>query len=662
MINVGGVSRSFGARILFAKVDMRIVAGDRVGLIGENGCGKTSLLRILGGMEEPDTGFVRINRGTRIGLLPQEMDPGKGGKLIEEILVAARGIADLEERKAELEALLVRDGENMDDDKAVRLASRLGDMEERIAHLGGYDIEIEAKRILAGLGFVEADHCRDLSEFSGGWRMRFELAKLLLEEPDLLLLDEPTNHLDIESMQWLEEYMKGFKGALVVISHDRAFLNRTVTRIASVEDGTVNEYKGGYDEYRRVRAQHVETVWKHFESQQARIREIQEFIARNRVRKDRAKVVQGRIRTLEKMELVELPRSRKRIHFSFPQPERTGSPVVQLRSATMRYGSLTVLDAVDVSVLRSEKVALVGPNGSGKTTLLKILAGELSPTDGERLLGANVTTAFYAQHQLEALSTSLTVKQEMTSIADRETMPLVRSLLGAFMFSDDEDVDKRVSVLSGGEKARLALAKLLLRPAGLLLMDEPTNHLDIESREVLEAALAQYGGTLVFVSHDRQFINSLATRVIQVGGGGLDSFPGNYDDYVGKLQGEKATPLRVRPAPEPTPALAATPDDAAARKNRKAEQDRRRREAEERNILHRRIKPMQDEMIRVERDIESREKRATEMEAALADPKTYADGDLVKRLQLEHAYLKREIDELLQRWEKLNESIEAARG
>jgi ATP-binding cassette subfamily F protein 3 len=661
MVNVGGVSKGYGAESLFEDVDMRIVEGDRVGLIGENGCGKTTLLRIVGGLEEPDDGFVRIVKGTRVGLLGQEVDPGAGGRLLDEMLSAARGIADLEDRKRRVERRLEREADELDEDEAVRLAVVLGELQERIAHLGGYEIEAEAARILAGLGFREEDHGRDLGELSGGWRMRFELARLLLEEPDLLLLDEPTNHLDIESMQWLEEYLGTFRGAFVIITHDRRFLDRTVKRIAAVEDGTVNEYRGGYTEYRRVRDQQVETLWKHYEAQQARIREIEEFIARNRVRKDRAKVVQGRIRTLEKMDRIEPPRARKCIHFAFPQPPRTGSPVVQLREATKRYGDRTVLDRVNASVLRGEKVALVGPNGSGKTTLLSMLAGELDLDGGERILGSNTTCAFYAQHQLEGLSPSLTVKEEMTSIADRETMPLVRGVLGAFLFSDDEEVDRRVEVLSGGEKARLSLAKLLLRPAGLLLMDEPTNHLDIESREVLEEALRQYDGTLVFVSHDRQFINALATRIIEVGGGGLDSFPGGYDDYAAKKSALAApageSPREDRPEPAPRREPRAQP------RGRKAEQERRRREARERNRIHRRIRPLHEEMIRVERDIERRERRVRQIESALADPDTYAggEGDRVKELQLEHAYLKRETDELMSRWEDLNRRIEVAR-
>jgi len=654
IVNLGGVAKGYGGRILFAGVDTRVAPGDRIGLIGENGCGKTSLLRVLGGISDPDEGSVRITKGTRVGLLPQEVDPRRGGRLIDEMLGAARGLADLEERKAEIERALNIGGEDMGEDEAIRLATELGEIEERILHRGGYDIDSEAKRILAGLGFRQQDHGRPLDTFSGGWRMRFELARLLLEEPDLLLLDEPTNHLDIESMQWLEDYLQRFGGALVVISHDRRFLDRIVTRIASLEDGRVLEYRGGYEDYRRVRDQEIETAWKHYEAQQARIKEIEDFIVRNRVRKDRAKVVQGRIRTLEKMDRLEPPRRRRSIHFHFPQPGRTGSPVVQVRSGTKRYDDNVVLDAVDLSVLRGEKIALVGPNGSGKTTLLKVLAGELDLEGGERTWGANVTHAYYAQHQLEALSPDLTVKQEMTSIADRETMPLVRPLLGAFLFSDDEEVGKKVHVLSGGERARLALAKLLLRPAGLLLMDEPTNHLDIESREVLEQALGQYSGTLVFVSHDREFINALATRVVEVGEGRLDSFPGGFDDYLRKKRGEAED--REKPVPSP-------PADARERGG-KTDRGKRRREAERRNVLYRKLKPLRDEMVRVEESIEEREDRIRSMEEELADPGTYSsgDGDRVKSLQQDHAYLKHEVEELMARWVELNDAIEKLRS
>jgi ATP-binding cassette subfamily F protein 3 len=651
VVNLSAVVKGFGGRSLFADVGMSVGAGDRVGLIGDNGCGKTSLLRILGGFDGPDEGKARIARGTRVGLLPQEVDPRKGGLLIDEMLGAARGLADLEDRKAECEARLTRSGEGMEEKEAVRLAAEIAEIEDRIAHRGGYDIEVEAKRILAGLGFGERDHDRPLDTLSGGWRMRFELARLLLEEPDLLLLDEPTNHLDIESMQWLEEYMQRFKGALVVISHDRRFLERIVTRIASLEDGRVHEYRGGYESYRRVRDQEIETAWKHYEAQQARIREIEDFIARNRVRKDRAKVVQGRIRMLERMERLEQPRRRRTIHFTFPQPGRTGSPVAQIRSGTKRFGDLVVLDSVDLSVLRGEKVALVGPNGSGKTTLLRVLSGELDLDSGERTWGASVSHVYYAQHQLEALSPRLTVKQEMTSIATRETMPLVRSVLGAFLFSDDDEIAKRVEVLSGGERARLALAKLLLEPAGLLLMDEPTNHLDIESREVLELALMQYTGTLVFVSHDRTFINALATRIVEVGSGALDSFPGNHDDYLAKKGGE---------APEPE----APPEPAAPKdRSRKARTARRKNDAERRNVLYRKLKPLRDRMVRVEESVEDHERRIEEMEEKLSDPTTYSsgDGDRVKRIQQDHAYLKLEVERLMKEWVEINDAIEKIR-
>ncbi|MBW2261219.1 MAG: ABC-F family ATP-binding cassette domain-containing protein [Deltaproteobacteria bacterium] len=660
IVNLSGVAKGYGGRTLFAGVDTRVAPGDRVGLIGENGCGKTSLLEILGGIAEPDEGSVRITKGTRVGLLPQAVDPRKGGRLIDEMLGTARGLADLEERKAEIERALTQGGEDMDEDESVRLASELGEIEERILHRGGYDIDSEAKRILAGLGFRQDDHDRPLDTFSGGWRMRFELARLLLEEPDLLLLDEPTNHLDIESMQWLEGYLQRFKGALVVITHDRRFLDRIVTRIASLEELKVLEYRGGYEDYRRMRDQEIETAWKHCEAQQARIKEIEDFIARNRVRKDRARVVQSRIRTLEKMERLEPPRRRRSIHFSFPQPGRTGSPVVQVRSGTKRYAENVVLDGVELSVLRGEKVALVGPNGSGKTTLLKILAGELEMDGGELTWGANVTHAYYAQHQLEALSPDLSVKQEMTSIADRETMPLVRPVLGAFLFSDDEVVDKEVRILSGGERARLALAKLLLRPAGLLLMDEPTNHLDIESREVLEQALGQYSGTLVFVSHDREFINALATRVVELGGGRLDAFPGDYDGYLLKKRGEEAERKAGRERRSRTKAAPAGQKE----RDEKADRGKRRQEAERRNVLYRKLRPLRDEMIRVEEAVEEREVRIKAMEKDLADPETYSagDGDRVKNLQRDHAYLKHEVEDFMSRWVELNEAIEKLRS
>jgi len=651
MLILRNISKYYGASEILVDANLAVMHGDRVGIIGPNGSGKSTLLRILAGESEPDSGAVQIEKGKRIGVLHQEVDRDAGGTAMDYLLSNVRGLAGMEQRKRELLRKLDRLGG--DAAEAGGLLDEIASIEDRYNLEGGYRILHEAEKILAGLGFRPDDKEKDLHALSGGLRMRLELARLLLDEPDALLLDEPTNHLDIESMSWLESWLEGFSGSLVVVSHDREFLNRTVSTVVSVEDGLVRAYKGNYDAYREVHAMEIEHLWKQYNEQQARIKEIEDFIARNKVRKDRAKVVQGRIKMLERMDRIVPPKKRRTIHFSFPQPARTGSPAVSLTDLAKAYDGASVFSGLNLSILRSEKVALVGPNGSGKTTLLKLMAADIEPTAGSVSLGASVSVHYYAQHQIDALSPNLTVMEEMTSIARGETVQVIRDVLGAFLFSTDDEVGRKVMHLSGGEKSRLALCKMLLRPAGLILMDEPTNHLDIESREILEDALRQYTGTLVFVSHDRTFINALAGRVIEIKEGKASDFPGNYDYYAWKRsQGAGNDPKAAAPR--------TVTDEKLEKKERKKKKsrDQKRTEAEERNLVYQKVKPLQDEMRRIENEIEEMERAQKERETLLADADLYKTPDRVKDVNRDFGETLRRIESHYARWEELNRKIE----
>jgi ATP-binding cassette subfamily F protein 3 len=655
VLHLVDVAKGFGKKTLFQNASLHISQGDRIGLVGPNGSGKTTIFRLITGEASPDTGEVTTRKGLRIGYLAQEVAPGREGRLLRTVTDGVRGLGALRrEREVLLAELHDRREHGADDEATHALAARLAALDERFEHAGGYEVEGEARAVLAGLGFGADDLERPLGTFSGGWQVRAELARLLLDRPDLLLLDEPTNHLDLESMQWFESYLAQFGGAFVVVSHDREFLNRVVSKIVEVRPDGMKAFPGDYDTYRRMKADEIVLAEKRFKEQQARIREIQDFIDRNRVRKDRASQVQSRMKMLAGIERLEAPRAEGGIAFRFPSPPRSGRIVLTLEGLVQRYGANTVFDGLELTLYQGERIAMVGPNGAGKSTLLKVLAGRLAPTDGRRTLGTNVTIDYYAQHQLEALETRNTVLGEISRIADVATGPMLRGVLGAFRFSG-EDVDKTVGVLSGGEKARLALAKMLLRPANLLLMDEPTNHLDITSREVLEEALRQYDGTLVITSHDRRFIDAVATKVIEVhpGARGVITYPGNYSEYVWKKAREGAT------AAPPTGSAAAAATDATPRQ-RDLERERKRREAEQRAKVSRLLAPLRERLAKVESAVEKGEARQQQLTARLADPTLYLDAEAARAAAAEHDTVARRLKELYAHWEEVQLQLEEA--
>jgi ATP-binding cassette subfamily F protein 3 len=679
VIQLDSVSKGYGGQTLFHDLTWTITGGERIGLVGPNGAGKTTLCRILAGVEEPDAGRVSRARSTTVGYLPQEVAVTGDRSVLGEALSGFEEVWQIEREMEGVAAALATAAADTD-----ALTARYGDLQHRFEALGGYRLETDAKTILGGLGFRPAEVTRPITEFSGGWRMRAALARLLLLRPSLLLLDEPTNHLDLESLGWLESFLADYDGTVVVVSHDRYFLNRMVTSIAELGPDGLTLYPGDYDDFLVEREARRELLEAQARNQAKRIAEVERFIERFRYKATKARQVQSRMKMLERIDRIEVRRDARQIRLAFPQPPRTGRRVATLRAVAKAYGDNVVYRAVDFEVERGEKVALVGVNGAGKSTLLKMLAGTLAPDAGDRTLGTHVAVHYYAQHQLDALDPARTILEELEAVAPDLGQTRLRTILGAFLFSGDA-VDKRVSVLSGGEKARVALGKMLVRPAALLCLDEPTNHLDLASREVLEEALAAFPGTIVFISHDRYFINRIATRVVHVDRGVLTDYLGGYDDYVAAMEDPtRAAPSRAAAAPVPrrdadrvdaSRPMRASPPRAVP--SRPAESDvlapasprpvaGAAGAAEPVPVVRLRkktpsaeVKALRARLEDVERKIHALERKIEDIGAMLADPKLYTNGDRVRTITGERKSAEQEIAGLMQQWEELSTALAA---
>jgi ATP-binding cassette subfamily F protein 3 len=650
MIQLAHLTKSFGARTLFEDINWHI-SHRCVGLVGPNGAGKSTLMKILAGVEHADSGEVHAPKGSTVGYLPQEVGHLEGATALDVVLQGRRDLLDM---AAELERLSASIDATDDMAELERLNARRGQLQSVYELAGGYTLEPRAREVLGSLGFRQADLDRDPDTFSGGWRMRILLARLLLQSPDLLLLDEPTNHLDIDSMRWLESFLTSYRGIVLMVSHDRAFLNRTIDAVAVLEPDGVEVYPGNYDNYLRRQEEELEQLVKQAEQQSKDIARAQAFIDRFKAKATKAKQAQSRIKMLEKVERIVLPSERKRVRFRFPEAPKSGNLVIELRHIAKAYGDNVVYKSLDFKAYRGQRVALVGPNGAGKSTLLKVVAGVLSFERGERILGDRVTVGYFAQHQVEVLNMNNTVLQEIMDTGVTN-ITQARAALGAFLFNN-EAVDKPVRVLSGGEKNRLALAKLLINPPNLLVMDEPTNHLDMDSRDALQQALRDYQGCLIFISHDRHFINQLVNMVVHVEHGVVHPYLGTYDEYFAKRQGELAQLAGAGAGVGSGGGAASAP---AAAQGAVSGKDRRKLLSDLRARRNDTLRPLKKQVDQQEAEVSNLEGKLSGIDAQMADPATYADGAKFSQLSRERASVARKLDGLMEAWSQAQERLEA---
>jgi ATP-binding cassette, subfamily F, member 3 len=684
LIQLVSLSKSFGGRVLLDSVSWQIDDRERVGLSGPNGAGKTTLLKMLAGFEEADAGSIVKPAGLTVGYLPQDGLNHSGRTLIEEAGLAFKPLLDMRD---EISALEERLGEEHAEDVHAAMLERYSDLQDTFRRQEGYSIDLKITTVLRGLGFTPEDLHKRSETFSGGWQMRIALAKLLLGRPGLLLLDEPTNHLDLEARNWLEEYLADYPHAVILVSHDRFFLDAVVTRITEIGLRKLTDYTGNYTDYLKEREARMERLRQMKRDQDEEVERMQAFINRFRYQATKAAQVQSRIKMLEKVVPIEIPPERKRVHFTFPACARSGRMVLELKNIRKAYDGRAVLDGVNAHIERGDRIALIGPNGAGKSTMMRMLSGVEPPDSGTRTEGHQVIMQYFAQDEATRLDPTRTVYQILAGDAPMHMVPHIRNILGGFLFSGD-DIEKPVRVLSGGERTRLAVARMLLRPSNTLLLDEPTNHLDLDSKDVLLEALEDFGGTLIFVSHDRYFVDKLATKVIEIGGGQALLYPGNYEEFLwsrkhsnsqlpaasSQLPASSSQPPaaasrrsasssrppsseRSKPAPQPTTKsdVAAASPAAGSRKpdaDKPSYEERKRQEAEarkERKVEGARRRRVEE----LEARIAEREAEVKEIEAKMAATGFYDNHEAAKPVIDRHQALMWEVGDLMAQWEAL---------
>ena len=647
LVTVINLCLAFSGKELFHDVHLHVEFGERIGLVGPNGSGKTSLLRLLANETFPDRGEIRIKSGTRIGYLPQDISERLSGPLLRSVIDSIPGRVSIGK---EIEALKTELKKSHAAEEQEKLAVKLAEMQNEMIHIDTTFPFHKAEKILLGLGFTMEDFQKPISSLSGGWKMRAALGTILYQVPDLLLLDEPTNYLDIPSVHWLEQFLADFKGAIILVCHDRDFLNKQIHRVISFEPGGggVKSYKGNYDQFLIQRQEDIKIMEAKAKNQEQKIKEAQKFIERFRAKATKARQAQSKIKLVRKIELVKSHRKEKSIHFSFPEVSPSGRVVITLKGVSKSFNNKNLYNNINLTILRGERVVLIGPNGFGKTTLLRMIAGEIETDQGSILLGNNVNMSYYAQHHSEMLVPDNTILDEVHRVVPHESVGLVRGVCGLFLFSGDE-VYKPIGVLSGGEKARVSLAKILVKPGNLLVMDEPTNHLDLISSEILTDALSDFGGTVLFVSHNQSFINRLATKIWDINNGEIIEYPGNLDEYYNhseKIAGE-LIPVSSHKYEEKKNLTREKSNKRGGSKKSK-----RKKKAEERNYINSQLKPVVENISRLEDKIAHLERREKEISDLLVDPDFFKDKDNSLPLLNEYDRVKTELEDSLHQWEE----------
>lgn len=648
MISLNNISMRYGAKVLFDEVSLRISGKDRVSLVGSNGAGKSTMLKVIAGLIKSDEGEVAISKHTTVGYLPQEGIQYTGKSLYEEIYSSAGDINKIQEEMRQIE-IEMGESEDTATDEFMDLVNEYGELQERFQMLDGFKLKSKIEKILIGLGFFEKDFERMTGEFSGGWQMRIALAKLLLSNPSILLLDEPTNHLDIESLIWVENYLKAYQGAIVMVSHDRSFLDNITDRTVEISLGNVTEYSGNYSFYVKEKEIRKQLLENQYDNQQSYLRQQERFIERFRYKATKSRQVQSRIKLLDKLDLVELEDEESAVNFRFPPATHSGKVAIEITDLTKSYdGKINVLEDIDLLISKGEKIVLFGVNGAGKSTLTRIIAGFETFNKGEVREGHLVERKFYAQNQAEALNPELTVLQTMEQSATGEVLKNLRTILGSFLFRGD-DVFKKVSVLSGGEKSRLALAKMLIEPSNFLILDEPTNHLDMRSKEVLMNALQKYNGTVLIVSHDREFIDGIVDKVIEVKNKKIRTYIGNATDYI-KTKEQEAKSLNI--------------------KNKKPEQENKKadiktisgsqassEDIKKKKEINKQIQPLKKRISELEKQTGNQEKRLKELEEQMGKDEFYKGGFDIVKITNEYNNLKEALKALYSEWEQETEKL-----
>lgn len=671
MISAVNISLQYGSKIIFNDVSFRIGTHDRIGLVGSNGAGKSTLLKILLGETSADEGEVAKAKYVTVGYLPQEGMHVEGRTLYKE---AETAFGDVLEAQARLDEIHGRMAVvSHEDEEFSELLELYGELQHKLEDSDAFRMKAKIEKVLLGLGFSVEDMERMTDEFSGGWQMRIALAKLLLIQPSLLLLDEPTNHLDLDSLQWLEEYLQSYEGAVIVVSHDRRFLDTMTTKTYELSLGKLTEYAGNFSYYVAEKEERKQLTLAAFKNQQQQIKQTEQFIERFRYKATKARQVQSRIKQLEKMELVEIEDEESGIRFNFPPAPPSGRVAMELRGIHKSYGDKRIFDGLDFDIDRGDRIAFVGVNGAGKSTLSKIIAGVEPFERGERKVGHNVIVSYFAQHQADELNPHNDVLGTVDEVAVGDIRKSLRNLLGCFLFSGD-DVFKRVGVLSGGEKSRLALAKMLLQPCNLIIMDEPTNHLDMRSKAVMQQALLNFEGSYVIVSHDRDFLDPIVNKVVEFSKGRIRTYLGNVSDYIYAKQREQnatqgataAVPRREAQQRESSTfgqQQKKNSHDLTRRDEpRLSDKERKRSEAEQRQKRSHLTKPIQQQIYKLEREIESKEKQKAELEELMGHADFYKNGEKVKEVTVQYKALESELSDLYFTWGELTKELERVVG